>query len=81
MPTASMPCRRIWLAAIHFQCRHDRESELLTHEATARRIITLDISAANYTVVVGNMPRHTREGEALTACGFALAAIPASVSF
>ena len=41
MPTASMPCRRIWLAAIHFQCRHDRESELLTHEATARRIITL----------------------------------------
>ena len=42
MPTASMPWRRIWLAAIHFQCRHDRESELLTHEATARRINELE---------------------------------------
>ena len=33
----------------------------------ARRIITLDTSAANYTVMVGRMPEHTREGEALDA--------------
>ena len=33
----------------------------------ARKIITLDTSAANYTVMVGRMPEHTREGDDLTA--------------
>jgi len=36
-------------------------------KALARRIITLDTSAANYTVMVGRMPESTREGEALSA--------------